>query len=289
MQTMLGNFSELESLLASAEDGFPVILWLTEKMFIAKDNTKFVSFVRYRNAKRFTDRRYCIHMTGPHDMKTIVELHVYSQSDLDAFKFLDQLGKYQDFTPCFRRLQTMSAYRRVISPCFLENVLRDAQGEIEFCSVTFKIAREGHAFATFGCNVTVVFLDCEFKSEAADAFLQGMITKSNRNVGLTGIKTFITIPFSEEMLITLLRMNLLDTYQVPLVLRNKLSSTALCAIRESQLRSLRLGRVGFNSSADMRCFLTSLRSTVSEKLTLDLYTSKNWFQLWRWPYNIALH
>jgi len=136
MQTMLGDFSELESLLASDEDGFPVILWLSKNMFIAKDNAKLLSFM-HGNTKRFPDRLYCIDMTNPHDMKAIVELHVYSQSDADSLRFLDQLGKYQDFSPHFHYPKSMIMFRCSISLCFLENMLQDAQGKIKFFFVSF--------------------------------------------------------------------------------------------------------------------------------------------------------
>jgi len=245
-------------------------------MFIAKANAKLLSFVR-NDTKSFPEPLYCINISDHHDMKTIVRLEVYSSSDSDALNFLDQLGKYRDFTPRFRSLISNIGSRRYISPCFLENVLRDAQVEIEFRRVIFDSARDGHAFPTFGRDVMVYFLDCEFKSEAADAFFRGMITKSDRNIGLTGLAIHIRIPFSEEMLITLLRMNLLDTYGVRGLVIGKLSSTALCAIRESQLRSLRLAGAGFNTWADMRCFLTSLRSTVLEKLTIDWCMCKDIF------------
>jgi len=74
----------------------------------------------------------------------------------------------------------------------------------------------------------------------------------------------------------LLRVNLLDTYEVGgLVTDNKLSFTALCAVRESQLRALSLAAIGFNTLADFHSFLTSLRSSVLEKLTIDWWTSEN--------------
>jgi len=160
-QTMPGTFSELESLLAAAENGFPVILWLSKNMFIAKDNAKLLSFVR-SDTKRFPDRLYCIYMTDSHDMKTMVRFEVYSSSDLDALDFLDQLGKYRDFTPRFRRIIGMIESRSYISACFLENVLRYAQAEITFVLVIFKSAHEGHAFPTYGRDVMVVFLRMPF-------------------------------------------------------------------------------------------------------------------------------
>jgi len=155
MQTIPGNFSKLESLLASAKDGFPVILCLTKNMFIAKGNTKLLFFMCC-NTKRFPDRLYCIHMTDPHDMKAIMELHVYSQSDADSLRFLDQLKKYQDFAPQFYCLKSMIMFRCSISLCFLENVLQDAQGKIKFLFVSFKNARKGHEFSNiwmwcYGC------------------------------------------------------------------------------------------------------------------------------------------
>jgi len=65
----------------------------------------------------------------------------------------------------------MLGYRHYISLCFLENVLQDAQVEIEFCIVNFESMCKGHGFPTLGHNVMVVFHGCTFMSHAADAFV----------------------------------------------------------------------------------------------------------------------
>jgi len=230
-QQMPGTFSELESLLA-AENGCPIILWLTKKMFIAKDTTKLFSCM-YDKTKGFPKSICYIYTTSLHDMNTIVGINVYTSSlhpYFDGQGFLEQLGKYRDFTPRFRSFHSSSGSQRYISPCFLENVLQDAQAKIEFHFVSFETAREGRAFPTFGRNVNVAFMGCGFSSDAADAFLQGMITKSDHNVGLTGMTIGIWMAFSEEILLTLLRMNVLDTYKVTGIFTSNLSDEALRAV-----------------------------------------------------------
>jgi len=190
---------------------------------------------------------------------------------LDVQGFLEQLGNYRDFTPRFRSLESPSGTQRYISPSFLENVLQDAPAKIEFRFVGFESAREGRAFATLGRNVNVAFMGCAFSSDAADAFLEGMITKSDWNVGLTGMTIGITMAFSEEILLTLLRMNLLDTYEVTGIFTGNLSDEALRAIQESQLKTLSLAGGGFDPTMNLMCFLIQLQSNVLERLTLISY------------------
>jgi len=76
----------------------------------------------------------------------------------------------------------------------------------------------------------------------ADAFLQGMITNLDRHAGMTGMAIGGMMPFPESTLITMFRMNLLNVFQLRSVYMGNLSVKALCAMRESQLRSLTLGQ-----------------------------------------------
>jgi len=99
-----------------------------------------------------------------------------------------------------------------------------------------------------------------------------MITKSDQNVGLTGMMIHGIMAIPEGMLITMLSMNLLDTYYLAPVLQNggsNLSDRALFAIQESKLRSLELWDQGFNTHDSFARFLYSLQSTTLECLALS--------------------
>jgi len=169
VQTMPGTFSELESLLV-AKDDFHIILWLTKNMFIVNDgmDQTFVCVT-----KRFPKPLYNICMASfPHDKEASLGLDLYSRSSSDVLWFLEQLGNYQDFTPHFHHLGSTIASGCFVSTCFLENILQDAQTEIEFHYLTFNSPGQGYAFPKFGCNVHVSFFACQFINGAADAFFK---------------------------------------------------------------------------------------------------------------------
>jgi len=117
--------------------GFPVILWLTKNMFILQRIPK--SFLLWVTA---TPKCFQNHFLHSHDRLSSWQENYHAvrglliSSDLDALDFHDQLGKYRDFSLRFRRLTNMNVLRCSISLCFLENnVLQDAEREIEFCFV----------------------------------------------------------------------------------------------------------------------------------------------------------
>ncbi len=206
-------------------------------------------------------------------MEAIEELYVYSNPCRPASKCLDQLGKYQDFTPRFHKLNCMNGCDNFMSLYFLERVLDDAQAEIEFDRVCFEGACQGHAFSIFGHDTMVMFNACEFLSDAADAFRQGMITKSDRNVGLTGMAIDGWVPFPENILITLFRRNLLQTYKLRCVCKDYHSAKGLSAMQKSQLRSLSLHGIGFSTYDYFARFLHSFHSSTLERLALCSYYS----------------
>jgi len=150
--------------------------------------------------------------------------------------------------------------------------LEDAQAEIEFYDVHFTGACQGHAFSTFGRDTMVLFDCCKFVDDAADAFLQGMIAKSDRNVGLIGMAIRGSMPFSEDILITLFCTNLLQTYKLHECVDYH-SAKALCAMQKSQLRSLTLNSGGFFTWDNFARFLHSLHSSTVERLALGYYYS----------------
>jgi len=94
------------------------------------------------------------------------------------------------------------------------------------------------------------------------------------NVGLTGITIRAFMPLSEDNFVCSLCSNMPDTCKLDQC-KSYLSDRALCAIRESQLKSLELDGCGLQTLDKFARFLIPLQSTVLEQQQICLYTSNS--------------
>jgi len=143
--------------------------------------------------------------------------------------------------------------------------------------INFQSAFSGRVLAQKGHSTSITFHRCAFHPPAEEAFVDGMLTKTDQNSGLTGLFFDTSLPFrSDQSLVRLMmsRNGPIDfSYLWP---NSSYSEQVLNSLRNSpRLQSLALCSQNFTSNDDCASFVRSLNSTSLRHLTIEMWDFSN--------------
>jgi len=126
---------------------------------------------------------------------------------MEAICTLYEMTLYSDFGSLLEKILHHHCSIKIKLPTMLLNeIMKKATNPLEFKDIHFQSALDGQLLAQSGRQSASITLDgCVFGSAAEEAFVDEVLSKTDRNCGLTGICLRETSPFcSEQSMIRLI-------------------------------------------------------------------------------------
>ncbi len=190
---------------------------------------------------------------------------------MEAFRTLYEMTSYSDFTPSFKEIVYHDAAHIKLPTLLLKEVLKKAVNPLDFENIHFQSAFAGRVLAQSGQSTKLTLVGCAFEPAAEEAFVDGMLSKTDSNSGLTALRFLDQSPFrSEQNLARLMMSEYGPTEFSYLFPDSRYSDEMLISLRNSPgLQSLALCSENFDDDFDKYGgFLSSLNSTTSTSLRI---------------------
>ncbi len=191
---------------------------------------------------------------------------------MEAFRTLYEMTSYSDFAPSLKEVFHPYDNNNITLPTLLlKGVLKKAVNPLEFENIHFQSAFAGRVLAQSGQSTRLSLVGCAFEPAAEEAFVEGMLSKTDSNSGLTGLCFLDQSPFrSEQNLVRLLMSEYGPMEFSYLWPDSPYSEEMLISLRNSPgLQSLALCSENFADDYDKYGgFLSSLNSTTSTSLRI---------------------
>jgi len=215
-------------------------------------------------AKRNFPRYYFSVVTKPHSFD------VWATTEMDAFRTLYEMFLYRDFSSSYEEIYRCILETKLKLPTMLlKTIMEKAIKDIGFHGIDFVSEFAGQVLAQSGHGTTILISRCVFQPPAEAAFVKGMLSKADKNTGLTGLRLFGNSPFSsDQVLVRIMDGQVLKTFSFHPYIK-PFSKQVLNSLRNNlQLQSLELCSKNFKSFNDFAAFVSSLHSSSLRKLTI---------------------
>jgi len=196
---------------------------------------------------------------------------VWATTETEAFRTLYEMTLYCDFSSTFKQIERDPFNMNIKLPTLLlKNILEKAINDIGFHGVDFASEFTGRVLAQSGHGTTIVICLCVFQPPAEEAFVKGMLSKADKNSGLTGLRIILTSPFSsDQVLVRIMDGQVLNTFSFSPHMNSPFSEQVLNSLRNNlQLQSLDLCARNFESFNDFAAFVSSLHSSSLRNLKI---------------------
>jgi len=244
------SFSEWETVL---QENDHCLYWLSPNALISHGyDDEWLSSVT--TAKRNFPQCYLQISTNQHSFD------VWATTEMEAFRTLYEMSLYDDFPSCFKGLEYLPDDTTITLPTtLLKMILEKAENNVYFNCIDFVSACAGRVLASTGRSKTISLCLCAFQPPAEESFVDGMLSKVDKNSGWTGIQLDDTLPFSsEEVLVRLIQGEVLNDFRFS---GYRFSDRLQDSLRDSlMLQSLFLTPQNFISFEDFAGFVISLHS-----------------------------
>jgi len=245
------SFSEWETVV---QENPKCIYWLSPNAFLSHGyDDEWLSSVT--TAKRNFPQCYLQISTNQHSFD------VWATTEMEAFRTLYEMSLYDDFPSCFKGLEYLPDDTTITLPTtLLKMILQEAVNHVVFHRIDFVSEYAGRVLASTGRSKTITFHECAFQPPAEEAFVDGMLSKADKNSGWTGLHLIRPLPFSsDEVLVRLIQGEVLADFKFELY---GFSERLQDSLRDSlQLQTLALELLNFMSSFDhFAGFVRSLHS-----------------------------
>jgi len=198
--------------------------------------------------------------------------HIWATSEMEACRTLYEMALYSDFAPSLQGILYHDDESHIkLPPLLLKEFLEKAMNPLEFWNIHFQSEYSGRVLAQSGQSTNVTLAECAFEPAAEEAFVDGMLSKTDPNSGLTKLYFRDHLPFRSDQNLARLLMSeygpIEFSYLCP---DSRYSEEVLDSLRNSPgLQSLTLCSENFDDDyEDYGDFLSSLNSTTSTSLRI---------------------
>jgi len=196
---------------------------------------------------------------------------IWATTKMEAFRTLYEMTLYADFPSSFQGLVYLSEDDTTIKlpTMLLKSILEKPVNHVDFNWIKFVSEYAGRVLASTGCSKTISFSNCAFWPPAREAFVNGMLSKADKNSGCTGLHLYKTLFSSDEALVRLIEGHMLYDFSVFFDRSSHFSKRLQDSLRDSlKLQSLFLSPRNFLSFDDFSRFVSSLHSSSLRRLTI---------------------
>jgi len=260
------SFSEWETVLqATTFKREECIYWLSPNAFVNEGGyeTQWLSSVT-GDKKNFPQCYFLV-------ITTSKLLNIWATTESEAFRTLYEMTLYHDFAASFKGIHHTDNTSIKLPTMLLKEMIEKATNPLGFKRIHFQSSFASRVLAQSDQSTSVTLDGCAFGPPAEEAFVDGILSKTDRNSGLTGLLFVNTFPFSSEHCLIRLMMSgngpTAFSYLFP---DAPYSEEVLDSLRNSQrLQSLELCRENFTSNDAYASFVRSLNSTSLRSLTIQ--------------------
>jgi len=197
---------------------------------------------------------------------------------MEAFRTLYEMTLYSDFASSVKTIFHYNRGPRIKLPTLLlKECLEKAINPLEFDHIFLRSAYAGRVLAQSGQSTSIMLTTCAFAPAAEEAFVDGMLSKTDKNSGLTGLCLMSSLAFrSDQNLVRLLTSEYGPTEFSYLFPNSPYSDQVLAGVLNSpRLQSLVLCSENFANHDSYAAFLSSLKSTSLRKLAIQGWNSRH--------------
>jgi len=201
------------------------------------------------------------------------EYYIWATMEIEAFRTLYEMTMYRDFHLLFDEIwhnpeRHNSEMSIKLPTLLLKRLLEKTRNRVTFGNIVFLSASAGRVLALSGQNSSIFLEQCVLQPPAEEAFLDAMLSKTDKNIGLSHLYIH-TFPFnSGEVMGRLIRGSALKSFSY-LPDGDPYPEEMLNSLCNSGLLSLELFSVNFTSHDAYGAFLRSLHSSSLEQLTIN--------------------
>jgi len=244
------------------------IYWLSPKAFIREGyDADWLTSVT--SDKRNFPQLYFGVTTTPRESM----FGIWATTEIEAFCTLYEMTFYSDFPLSFREIwhnlwQNDSDGSIKLPTMLLKAVLEKAKNCVSFINIEFLSACAGRVLALSGHDLSIHFEQCDIHLPAEEAFVEAMLSKTNKNSGLTNLY-FHTLPFSsDEIVARLINGHVLKTFSY-MPDCEPCTEEVLDSLRNDPgLLSLEVFAENCTSHDHYATFVRSLQSSTLQRLTI---------------------
>jgi len=256
------SFSEWDTVVRAKSE---CVYWLSPDAFITHGYKVDWLNRKTRAKKNFPQCHLRIRVTS-HRV-----FDIWATTETEAFRTLYEMTLYSDFGSSLEKILHNHHDNDIKLPTLLLKViLEKAINPLELKNINFQSTFAGRVLAQSGQNTSITFDGCVFVPPAEEAFVDGMLSTTVQNSGLTSLFFRTTLPFSsEQRLIRLMMSGNGPTAFSYLYPESHCSEEVLDCLRNSpRLQSLGLCDENFTSNEAYSSFVGSLNSTSLRSLTI---------------------
>jgi len=238
------------------------VYWLSPDAFITRGYGN--ELTRATRAKKNFPRCYFHIRTN-----LLKDFSIWATTEMEAFRTLYEMTLYSDFVPSLEEFSYSEDGHIKLPTLLLKEVLKQVVNPLEFQSMQFQSEYAGRVLAQSGPSTKLTLVGCAFEPAAEEAFVDEMLSKTDKNSGLTGLHFLDHLPFrSEQNLVRLLMSEYGPMEFSYLWPDSRFSEDMLIGLRNSPgVQFLALCSENFADDGDkFGGFLSSLNSTTSTSL-----------------------
>jgi len=184
---------------------------------------------------------------------------------MEAFRTLYEMTLYDDFASSFATILSCDEESKIKLPTMLlKDILQKASNPRCFGGIDFHSALAGKVLAQHvHSNTSITFHRCAFQPPAEEAFVNGILSKTDQNSALTGLCFASTLPFRSDESLVRLMMNGNGPIGLSYLFPDSAFSEEVldCLCNSPGLQSLELWGENFTSNGAYASFINSLKST----------------------------
>ncbi len=242
------------------------VYWLSPNAFLTKGyHIDWLSDVT-RAKKNFPRFYFRIQTTLPYQ-----DLCIWATTDMEAYRTLYEMTMYNDFASSLKGISDNTGIK--LPTMLLREVLNKATNPLELKNIRFQSTFASRVLAQSGESTSITFAYCAFELAAEEGFVDGMLSKTDKNSGLTKICFILTLPFHSEQNLVRLMMSEYGPIDFSYLYPNSPYPEAvldsLC--NSPRLQSLEVCENNFTSLVAYAGFVNSLHSTSLRSLTITDY------------------
>jgi len=110
---------------------------------------------------------------------------------MEALRTLHEMTLYSDFAPSLEEILCHDDPHTKLPPLLLKEVLDKAMNPLEFGNIHFQSKYASRVLAQSGQSTNLTLVGCAFEPVAKEAFVDGMLSKMDKNNGLTKLTFWI--------------------------------------------------------------------------------------------------
>jgi len=261
------SFAEWETVMQAVSTR-ECVYWLSPNAFITVGGYDMRLLSSGTRMKRnFPGYHFCVCTASR-------SLDIFATTENEAFRTLHEMTMYSDFASWFRGISHHDDDTNIKLPTMvLKECLEKARNPLFFSGNDFTSAFAGRVLAQSGHRMSITFYRCAFVPVAEEAFVDAMLSKSDKNCGLTGLCFDTSLPLrSDQSLVRVMMSEYGPTTFLYLSPDAPFSEEVLDCLRNSpRLQSLTVCDKNFASNDAYANFVRSLNSTVLRSLTIQDY------------------